>query len=364
MKPSGKPFHFPFIILAVCLLESCGTSQNDKINVLEKRIDVLEQKIRSLEQNPVVSPVENVKESMQFRMEMIRDIHRIAGSARPYFSRNRSYLGFAVPIGMRTSSRIIYTTTPSDTDVVIEGVPTGVGGKISVRLNYAGSLVDWKFSGAFQKFDLPRSQMTDEASHHFEGVRDDILTIVENVRRYRENSPHLKGEGLYGGYSIPIAQSSTLFGWYAAIPYDGGITIEGHSKRFFYVRRANLDEEGNIVKIDSITYAGTQRVRTGNNVSAVDSLRDLISADFSAIASRARVFRSLPFASGGGGGKFTGYQSAQVCSADGLVQYHMTIDPDMILLRAISVRGFGTVSVKIESNGNLKGWYYTGKIAE
>lgn len=371
MNTSKMFFHLSCVVAILGLFESCGTTQNEQIRVLEKRIDILEQKIKLLEQKAPISRFDNIRELAPLRAAMMRDINVISSSARSYSARNRtyppgtgSYLGFTIPVSLHTSPSVNYSTSPSDTDMVIEGSPTGVDGKISARINRFGFLVDWTFTGVFRNFNYPNLQLVRKPPQDFEGMRDDISKLVEDAKGFRKNSRGKRGVASYREYSVPDSQSATPSGWYAAIPYDRGIIIEGHSKRLGYIRRATIDDEGDLVRIDSIMYAGAERVRNGKAGSAIDTLRENISTDFRNIASRAREYRSRPRSSGGGGGTYTGYLSAQVSSVDGMVQYFLAVDSDLILLKAISVRGLGTISAKLNAGGIFFDWYYSGKLAE
>lgn len=97
---------------------------------------------------------------------------------------------------------------------------------------------------------------------------------------------------------------------------------------------------------------------------AADSVLDIVNADFANIASRAFEYKRRAVAQGGGGGAYTGYLSAQVASSDGSTDYTIEITPQWIVLTAVSQRGLGTASARIDSNGKLWGWAYTGKLAQ
>jgi hypothetical protein len=96
----------------------------------------------------------------------------------------------------------------------------------------------------------------------------------------------------------------------------------------------------------------------------VDSVRENITIDFTAIAARAFQYKVRSVSNGGGGGNYTGYLSAQTSSFEGTVRYDLQVDPDIIVLRAISAHGQGTISAKVDGNGKLSGWYYTGEFAK
>ena len=364
MKNSMGLFHALSVLSIVCMLESCGTSESEKISALENRIKMLERKVQTLERGPMAQRVEKLRELAPIRAMVKKEIDEIAVSARLFLAKHRTYTGYILPENIIPSNGGFCSTSPSDTNMVIEVTPPGIDGKISASLNRAGALVNWKYTGAFAGLEFPKPQITDDATRHIEGISQEMMAIAENAKIFQSTSTAMRLDGSIAKYEIPDSQSSTLFGWYFTVPCDQGIAIEGYSKKYLYIRRITLDSAGRVVQTDSIRYAGMERARSGNNDPTVDSLRQVISADFKTLASRAKSFRSLPSNAGGGGGKYTGYQSAQVASMDGLVQYHLSVDPDVILLRAHSVRGLGEVSAKIDAQGNLNAWYYNGELAK
>jgi hypothetical protein len=151
---------------------------------------------------------------------------------------------------------------------------------------------------------------------------------------------------------------------YAVQRGDSALLIEVRSKASNTMAVVTGDSAGKIKNWATIFALAEPKKPSAGTKTAVDSVRDTITFDFAAIAARAYQYKIMPVSNGGGGGKFTDYLSAQTSSFDGTVRYGLQVDPDIIVLRAISMSGQGTISAKLDGNGKLSGWYYTGEFAK
>ncbi len=330
-------------------------------------MEILEQKVRMLESRLRSTPSSTMGEVSRSRALMSREIENISHMARSYYFQRPggkdgagSYRGFTLPPLTTPQNIATYSVSPSDTDIVIEGQALLVTGKISARMNRAARLVDWAYTGDFR---IPRPTFTDEFVRLSEIMSSDIRNIIADAKLFKNRSLD-RGDGSYRGYAIPQGQASTNAGWYTTTADNSKLVIEGRSKKYNFIRVVVIDSIGNVQRSDSLGYSGAMKQSMSSRKTASDSARDLIANDFVGIAARAYQYKLLPVASGGGGGKFTDYLSAQTTSLDGQARYEFTIDPDVILLKAVSTRGLGVMSVRIDSNGKLSGWYYTGKLSE
>jgi hypothetical protein len=363
------------MIIVAALLQSIpgnhSIGQSKQETSLEARVEILEQKVRMLESRIGATPVNTMAEAFKAFGGIRREIERISQEARWYFqTRARdnggtgSYRGFTMP-PFRTllDDAIHLEVTPTDSNVVIVGTATNVIGKISVVLDRAGKLGNWVHTGDFSRFGRMGSNFANEFIRHSETMKMELDTIIADSYQYRAYFAG-RGRGAYRGYVIPERRASSSVGWYTAVPSDTGMSIEGRSKKYNFIRLALIDGGGNVQRMDSIRYSGEMKKSVGSQKSVVDSVRDTITADFMNLRARAYEYRNRPVSNGGGGGKFVGYLSAQTSSLDGQAHYEFRIDPDVILLEAVSTRGMGTMSARIDAGGNLTGWYYTGKLAE
>ncbi len=363
------------MIIVVALLQSIpgnhSVSQSKQETSLEARVEILEQKVLMLESRIGVKPVNTMAETFKAFGGIRREIDNVSREARSYFqmqARNNggigSYRGFTMlPFRTLLGDEIQLEATPTDSNLVIVGTATNVTGKMSVVLDRFGKLGNWVHTGDFSRFGRIIANYTDEFIRHSETMKMEIDTIIADSYQYRAYFAG-RGGGAYRGYVISERRASSSVGWYTAVPNDTGMAIEGRSKKYNYIRLAFLDGGGNVQRVDSIRYSGEMKKSVGMQKSVVDSVRDTMTADFMNLRTRAYEYRNRPVSNGGGGGKFAGYLSAQTSSLDGQAQYEFRIDPDVILLTAVSTHGMGTMSARIDAVGNLTGWYYTGKLAE
>lgn len=358
------------IVLMLCVQGCSSTVQTNRETTLEQRVQTLEQKVKMLESRLGTSPTVNRAEVIRSRLIMMNQIQKISQSANQYFwqqsqARNGSltYKGFTPPVFNDPMNVATYAVTPSDTDIVIEGRALNVNGTISGRMVRQGQVGDWQFTGDFSATGFPRPSFTNEFLGTAQTMSADINAIIADAQRYHRSSG-AQGRNVWDGYAVPQAQASHGVAWYLATPTGSDLEIEGHSKKSYFIRKAVLDSSGRVVRTDSIHYAGMMKTQTTTRRTTADSIREMITNDFKTFASRARQYRTIPLNSGGGGGKYSGYLSAQTASLDGQIQYALCVDPDVILLKAVSLAGLGTMSAKVDGGGNLSAWYYTGKLAE
>jgi hypothetical protein len=361
-----------FLSANLSLLPGCSsTSQSTQDSTLEQRVAILEQRVRMLESRIGATPVNTMAETFKAFGGIRREIERISQDARWYFQARAkenggigSYRGFTMPPFRTSLNKAVHLeVTPTDTYMAILGTATNVTGTISVVLDRTGKLGTWVYTGDFSRFGRIGSNDTDEFARHSNTMATEIKTIIADANQYRSRSLDRAGVG-YRGYVVPQGRASSSVGWYTAVSGDTVLTIEGRSKKYNFLRIAQIDGDGNVQRMDSIRYSGEMKKPVGAQKTAVDSVRDTITMDFMNIRARAYEYRNRPASNGGGGGKFVGYLSAQTSSLDGQAHYEFWIDPDVILVKAVSTHGMGTMSARIDAGGNLTGWYYTGRLSE
>lgn len=360
-----------FVVLSMLFVQGCSSvNQTSREKDLEQRLLALEKKVQMLETRISAEPISNRGNVFRSRILMMNQIEKISQLANQYYWQQvqarhgaGTYKGFIPPVFNEPLNVAVYSVALSDTDIVIEGRALQVNGTISRKMQRQGQVTDWKFTGDFLAIGYPPNTIRKEIPGSTQTMNADFSAIIADAQRYCR-SVGAQAKNGWEGYTIPQAQASQGVAWYTAMPEGSNLVIEGHSKKLYFIRTAVLDSSGRMVRSDSAFYTGVMKVPTGTTRTSADSVRDMITNDFRMFASRARQYRSLPSTSGGGGGKYTGYLSAQTASLDGQIQYALCVDPDVLLLKAVSLAGLGTMSAKVDGGGNLSAWYYTGKLAE
>ena len=370
MKSHTIWFLFSSSLFTIAFQGCYSVSQDNREVNLERRVETLEQKVAMLESRKSAPPLSSRMEAGRARMIMMSQIQKMAQMANQYYGQQVSarhgtgtYKGFTLPVSNDPFNVATYSVMSSDTDIVIEGRAIQVDGTISGRVVQQGKAGDWKFAGEFAVPRTVEPRINTDYIRDAESIANEMANISLDVLRYL-HLPSYSVKAGYERYTLPPARTSSNTAWFVAEPHDSTLVVEGNSKKYPFILRIVINSQGHVQKKDSIHYAGIMKTSIGNQKTAVDSLRETITNDFKTIAARARQYRSIPSTSGGGGGKYSGYMSAQMASLDGRAEYQLMADPDVILLKAISVAGFGTMSVKVDGNGNLSAWYYTGKLAE
>ncbi len=339
---------------------------------LEQRVEALEQKVKALQGQVTFLTFSSSRGGMASRTQaMMRiDMMNIGLRAWQYFKApgslnggGGSYSGFTLSPKMAKSDYGFYSVTPKDTEIVIEGDALQFTAKLRAVAGDGGRLRDWTTGGEFANPTTAGFGSGPNPPMYSEALANETNKIAENAYGYRIRPSSMGGGGGSSrGYALPKEMSSTETAWYSVRASDTAVVIEGRLKKYNHVRLAFVDGDGKTTATSAIV-PGEMKRPAGGSRTGYDTLRENISADFMSIAARAYQYKNLPPASGGGGGKFTGYLSAQTESIDGAASYECGVDPDAVLLRARLIRGTGSMSVKVDSNGRLSGWYYAGDLA-
>lgn len=372
MQSFNKYLLISVIVIGLCLPTHHSICQSKQTSKLEARITALEQKVKVLEARFLMMSGGKTAEIRRVRAIMRSEINNISIQAIQYFHRPASqnggagsFAGFSLAPKMAQTDMGNYSVVPSDTEVVIEGRPIILNGKIGARMNRTGKTENWTFAGDLIDTSRSTETMRTGPELNWEVMRGEVLRIVENAYVFRTRARNLGGGGgSYSGYTIPPGMASSNTGMYAVQRGDSALLIEVRSKASNTMAVVTGDSAGKIKNWATIFALAEPKKPSAGAKTAVDSVRDNITFDFTAIAARAYQYKIRPVSNGGGGGKFTDYLSAQTSSFEGTVRYDLQIDPDIIVLRAISASGQGTVSAKVDGNGKLSGWYYTGEFAK
>ncbi len=353
------------------LLTSISQPQDKDKSSLEQRVETLERKVEMLQtQVTYLAGIGARGGTASYTQIMMRnEMTNIGFRAWQYLNTPTSraggggtYKGFSLPPHAAKTNYGSYSVSPGDTEVVIEGEALHFSGKMRAVAGFGGRLRDWSMSGDFVNPNAVAFAGGSNRQMDLAVVTNEIDKIAAHVYGYRIRPTSMGGgAGSYRGYTLPKEMRSTALAWYAVSVSDTNVVIEGRQKRYNDVRLAFVDRDGKTVRTDGNT-PGDMKKPTGGFRTASDSLRERITGDLVGIAARAFQYKTSP-AESGGGGKYTGYLSAQTGSMDGAANYDLFVDPDAMLLRASLVNGTGTMSVKVESNGKLSGWYSSGDLA-
>jgi hypothetical protein len=353
------------------LFTSLSHPQGQNKPSLEQRVETLEQKVKMLENQILFFTMTGGKGGVAQRtyMMMQRDMVNIGSQAWQYFKRpgnlnggGGSYVGFTLAPKMARTDYGTYSVFPRDTEIDIEGHATLVVGMIRATAGVDGKLRNWTSTGDLDGLTTTGFSGGNEPLTNTDSFRNEINNIAAHAYQYRIRPRGSGGSGSYSGYVLPKEMSSTATGWYAVMASDTAIAIEGRHKRNNTIFVVFVDSVGKTPRtIGSL--AGDMKKPVGGSRTAFDSLRETITKDFVSIAARAYQYKILPSESGGGGGKYTGYLSAQTASINGGARYDFFVDPDAVLLKASLSPGTGSMSVKVDNNGRLSGWYYSGDLA-
>jgi hypothetical protein len=353
------------------LFSSLSHPQGQNKPSLEQRVETLEQKVKMLENQILFFTMTGGKGGVAQRtyMMMQRDMVNIASQVRQYFHRpgnlkggGGSYVGFTLAPKMGQTDYGTYSVVPGDTEIVIEGQAMSVVGRIRATAGVDGRLRNWTPTGDLLGLNATGFTGGTESPANLDSFTNEMNSIAVHAYQYRIRPRGSGGGGSYLGYVLPKEMSSTATGWYAVTASDTAIAIEGRHKRTNTIQLVFVDSAGKMPRaIGSV--AGNMKKPVGGLRTAFDSLRETITSDFVSIAARAYQYKILPSESGGGGGKYTDYLSAQTSSINGVARYDFFVDPDAVLLKATLSPGIGSMSVKVDNNGRLSGWYYSGELA-
>jgi hypothetical protein len=372
MNSLTKTISISCIILGLSNPAAPLVGQNKQMVDLEKRVGLLEQKVKILEGRLAVAFGGKGEEIRQINRIMLQDFSNIAAKAHEYYLRSdiqngrpHTYVGFTLPPGVGRKDLASYALTTSESELIIEGWPMTLAGSMRARAGVDGKLREWTYTGDFVEAHNLGANATNPGERHWEDFNNEMSAIAVLAYQYRVRSRGARGGGeSYAGFVIPQDLAATTVGLYRIIRQDTELVIEGLLRNSNTVKEVIFDSTGKIQKTISNSYSGQLMKPINGPKSALDSLREIISSDFTGIAARAFEYKKRPAANGGGGGSYSGYLSAQIASTDGNVTYEIVIDPNVIYLNAVSTHGLGSVRARVDGSGKLSGWYYTGKLAE
>ncbi len=369
MKPRNDLIRPAFAVLVAILVVSNPHLQGQNKSTLEQRVDSLERKVKALERRIFMMLGGKAGEVQRMSVTIQQEMSSISISARQYLGRpgsmnggGGSYLGFTLSPKMAQGDYASYSVTPGDTDLVIEGQATFLTGKIRVNVGIDGRLRNWTYTGDFANVRGTGMPGSYSAMGNLDALGSEVSSIASHAYQYRNRPRGSGGNGSFAGYDLPKEMSSTAVGWYAVTVTDSGLVIEARHKKTNVVYEALVDSTGRMPRTKT-SYAGEMKKPVNGPKTVLDSVREFIANDFANIAARAYQYKTMP-APAGGGGKYTGYLSAQTASIDGSANYDFLVDPDAVLVRARATRVKGSVSAKVDANGRLSGWYYTGDLAQ
>ena len=372
MKPFTRSISLFFVIVSVWMPLTRATGQQKQTSKLEDRVGVLEQRVKFLEARLLMMFGGKQSEARRVRSMMTGEINNISFQALQYFRRPASqnggagtFIGFSLAPKLAQTDIANYSVTPGDTDVIIEGKPIMLDGKIKTRVNSSGRSDNWTFTGDLLEAGNRMDSVRTSPEVNWDVIRGEARRILENASEYRRRAHSLGGGGgSYAGYAIPQTMASSNFGLYAILRGDSIIVLEVRPKVSNTMAIVTGDSAANVKTWSNIFALAEPKKALGGSKTLADSVRESITVDFVAIAARAYQYKIRPSSVGGGSGKYSGYLSAQASSFDGTTRYELQVDPDFIVLRASSLQGLGSASTKLDGNGKLSGWYYTGKLAE
>ncbi|HTP12659.1 MAG TPA: hypothetical protein VMM37_03490 [Bacteroidota bacterium] len=360
-----------FVSGIAILLAPVAHPQERPTQTLEQRVEALEQKVKALQSQVTFLTFSNSRSGLASHTQaMMRiDMMNIGLRAWQYFKTpgslnggGGSYAGFSLSPKMAKTEYGIYSVTPKDTEIVIEGNAVQFTAKLRAVAGDGGRMRDWTLGGEFSGPTAPVFGSGANPPMFTDVLADEMNKIALHAYTYRMRPREMGGGGgSYRGYTLPNEMSSTATAWYSISVGDTEVVIEGRQKKYEHVRLASVGGDGKTRNPKGFIL-GEMKKPVGGSRTAHDSLREKIAADFVSIAARAFQFRISP-AGSGGGGSYTGYLSAQTTSMDGAATYECCVDPDAVLLKASLTRGTGTMSARVDRNGRLYGWYYSGDLA-
>jgi len=360
------------VVMALCLSATYSLSQNSQTLKLEKRVESLEQEVKVLEGRISMLLGGKGEEIRRVNRIMMQDFSNIARLAYEHYLRSsldgpsmRRYTGFILPPRLAQTELASYGVHVSDTVITVEGKPVTLLASMSAHAGTDGKLMDWTYSGDFAELHNIGVTANNDYERHWETFNDDMSNIAAHAYHYKM-LPRNKGGGggSYNGYVLPQGLAMTSAGRYHVTTQDTALIVDGTSAMNNVMKKAFFDGNGKIQKTMSNTVGSQFKKSVGIPRTAADSIREIITADFMNIAARALEFRRRPASQAGGGGKYTGYLSAQIGSVDGTAKYEIDVGPDLIFLNAITLRNFGTMNAIVDANGKLTGWNYTGELAK
>jgi len=367
--------HSAVIYLLVAVLSIPASNvigQNKQTKDLEKRIELLEQRIKVLEERLSVAFGGKGEEIRQVNRIMLQDFRNIADAAHKYILHpenlkggRRTFVGFILPPGTVRKDLATYALTISESEIVIEGRPTTFSGSMQAHVGIDGALRNWTYTGDFVEAHNLGANVSNPIERRWEDFNNEMTAIADLAHQYRTRPRNGGGGGgSYAGFVIPVRLAATSVGWYRVIREDTSLVIEGFLRNSNTFKEVVFDGDGKIERTVSSNFLGQLKKPSGAPMSAADSLREVISNDFTGIATRAFEYRKRSMAEAGGGGSYIGYLSAQIASTDGNARYEILPDANMILLTALSTRGLGSVRAVVDASGRVSGWYYTGELAK
>jgi len=192
-------------------------------------------------------------------------------------------------------------------------------------------------------------------------IINQLNSLSAQLYMYRVRPRELGGgEGSYEGFNIPAKMASSDDASFKSEVLDSNhVRITAVSGKGFGTVTVTVNEFGVLVDWG---YSGRLQEPEKPGATTVQENKEAMINDLNNLAAVSYQYRIRPRSMGGGQGSYMGFELPQALRVNENATYSIRgIDQDTVKFMAVSIYGYGVITVQIDQDGRLGNWYYTDK---